>query len=119
MLDELSTFFLAGMKTVQLTTANTMMFLAQNLDIKQRLLSEIMPVIREVKENIVEDFTYDKVQEFDFFYLLILCCNSGLSLLFLSLSTCALEKMLQSTIYFQKSKKMFVICMQAFQNDVT
>jgi len=66
MLDELCTFFLAGMKTVQLTTANTLMFLAQNPDINQRILSEIMPVMEEVKENILVNMTYEKVQEFDF-----------------------------------------------------
>ena len=35
--DELGTFFFAGMKTVQMTTANTLMFLAQNPDLKERL----------------------------------------------------------------------------------
>jgi len=45
MLDELSTFFLAGMKTIALSTANTLMFLAQNPGLKQRLIGEITPVI--------------------------------------------------------------------------
>ena len=61
MLDELCTFFLAGMKTVQLTTANTLMFLAQNPHINQRMMSEIMPVMEEVKDNILENMTYEKV----------------------------------------------------------
>jgi cytochrome P450 len=66
MLDELGTFFFAGMKTVQMSTANTLMFLAQNPDLKERLLNEIMPVMTEVKDNILEKLTYSKVQDFDF-----------------------------------------------------
>ena len=61
MLDELSTFFLAGMKTVQLTTANTIMYLAELPEFRQRLLNEITPVMQAVAENIIEDLTYEKV----------------------------------------------------------
>lgn len=49
MIDELCTFFLAGMKTIQLTTANLIMYLTQNPDIKQRLLGETMPVVAKAK----------------------------------------------------------------------
>jgi len=60
-IDELCTFFLAGMKTIQLTTANLIMYITQHPDIKQRLLDETMPVVEKVKENIVDDLTYDAV----------------------------------------------------------
>ena len=61
MIDELSTFFLAGMKTIQLTTANTIMYLAELPEFRQRLLNEITPVMQAVAENIIEDLTYEKV----------------------------------------------------------
>ena len=49
MVDELATFFLAGMKTVQLTTANLIMYLCQHHEIKQKFLNETMPVIESAK----------------------------------------------------------------------
>ena len=49
MIDELCTFFLAGMKTIQLTTANLIMYLAQNPEMKQRLLDETMPVVEAAR----------------------------------------------------------------------
>jgi len=58
-IDELCTFFLAGMKTIQLTTANLIMYITQHPDIKQRLLDETMPAVDKAKFNIVEDLTYD------------------------------------------------------------
>lgn len=61
MLDELSTFFLAGMKTIQLTTANTIMYLTELPELRERLLNEITPVMQAAAENIIEDLTYEKV----------------------------------------------------------
>jgi cytochrome P450 len=49
MIDELCTFFLAGMKTIQLTTANLIMYLTQNPEMKQRLLDETMPVVEAAR----------------------------------------------------------------------
>jgi cytochrome P450 len=47
-LDELITFFIAGMKTIQSTTTNLMLLLEMNPSSKKRLLDEIMPAIEKV-----------------------------------------------------------------------
>lgn len=66
MIDELCTFFLAGMKTIQLTTANLIMYLTQVPEYKKKFLDETMPSVEAAKENIVEELTYETVSEFQY-----------------------------------------------------
>jgi cytochrome P450 len=66
-IEEIITFFLAGFKTIQVTTANLICYLDQNKDVKKRLLDEILPVVEAAKDNIVEKLDYESV--FDLEYL--------------------------------------------------
>jgi cytochrome P450 len=51
-IDELLTFFVAGMKTIQTTTTNFICYLEMYPEIKARLLTEIIPPVQKVKANI-------------------------------------------------------------------
>lgn len=66
--DELCTFFFAGMKTVQVSTANTICYLDANPDVKKKLLEEILPVVEAVKDDIVEKLDYETVMDFDYLH---------------------------------------------------
>jgi cytochrome P450 len=65
-IDEVITFFLAGMKTIQISTTNLIYYLTKHQDIKRKLLAEILPPLEKVKDNIVEDFTYDTVMKYEY-----------------------------------------------------
>jgi cytochrome P450 len=65
-IDEIITFFLAGMKTIQVTTTNMMYYLTKHPEHKAKLLTEILPPVEAAKNNIVEDFNYDTVMEFEY-----------------------------------------------------
>jgi cytochrome P450 len=66
MIDEVITFFLAGMKTIQISTTNLIYHLAKNPAIKARLLKEILPCVEKAMGNIVEDMTYESVMDFTY-----------------------------------------------------
>jgi cytochrome P450 len=63
-IDEIITFFLAGMKTIQVSTTNLIYYMTMNPEMKEKLLSEILPPVEEVKDNIVEGLSYDTVMDF-------------------------------------------------------
>ena len=42
-IDEIITFFFAGMKTIQVSTTNLIYYLTKHQDIKKKLLREILP----------------------------------------------------------------------------
>ena len=65
-IDELLTFFVAGMKTIQTTTTNLLCYLEMQPEIKARLMREILPPVENVKKNIQEGLDYEKVMEFDY-----------------------------------------------------
>lgn len=50
--DELFGFFLAGMKTVQITTTNLIYYLTKHDDIRAKLMKEILPVVDAAKNDI-------------------------------------------------------------------
>ena len=64
MIDEILTFFLAGMKTIQISTTNLIYYLTKHPEIKQKLMSEIRPPVNLVKNNIVDGLSYDTVMDF-------------------------------------------------------
>lgn len=66
--DEIITFFLAGMKTVQITTTNLIMYLDNLPEIKQKLLHEILPAVEAVKDDIVEKLEYETVMDFEYLH---------------------------------------------------
>lgn len=74
-IDEIISFFLAGMKTIQISTTNLVYYLTKHPEIKDKLLKEILPVVKSCEGNLVEDLTYDKVMEFDYFQM---CFNEVL-----------------------------------------
>jgi cytochrome P450 len=57
-IDEIITFFLAGMKTIQVTTTNLIYYLSVNPEIKAKLLGEI-----KVTDG---DLNYEQVMEFEY-----------------------------------------------------
>lgn len=65
-IDEIVTFFFAGMKTIQISTTNLIYYLTKHQDIKAKLLKEILPPVEKAKNNIVEDLEYDTVMEFEY-----------------------------------------------------
>ena len=65
-IDEIFTFFLAGMKTIQVSTTNLIYYLTKHPEFKQKLLAEILPPLKESLDNL----TYDRATEFDY----LQCC---------------------------------------------
>jgi cytochrome P450 len=65
-IDEIISFFLAGMKTIQISTTNLIYYLTKYPEIKRKLLSEILPPLEKVADNIVEDFSYDTVMDYEY-----------------------------------------------------
>lgn len=64
--NEVFTFFLAGMKTIQISTTNLIFYMNKHPEFKRKLLSEILPPIEAVKGDIVEGLTYDTVMEYEY-----------------------------------------------------
>ena len=65
-MDELFAFFLAGFKTIQISTTNLIYYLTKHPEIKAILMDEILPPVEKVKENILEGLNYDTVMEFEY-----------------------------------------------------
>lgn len=65
-IDEMLTFFAAGMGTIRSTTTNLICYMAMNPTLKSQLLQEILPVVKEAKENIVDRLSYESVMDLDF-----------------------------------------------------
>ena len=57
--------FLAGLKTVQISTTNLVHRMLTNPEICEKLMSEIRPPLDACKGQIQEKFTYDTAMEFD------------------------------------------------------
>jgi len=74
-IDEVVTFFLACMKTIQISTTNLIYYLTKHQNIKEKLLKEILPPVEAVKDNLIEDFTLDTVTDFEY---LSNCYNESL-----------------------------------------
>lgn len=66
MIDEIFTFFIAGMKTIQVSTTNMFYYLHKHPEIKQKLLDQIRPPVQKVADDIVNGLDYDTVMEFDY-----------------------------------------------------
>lgn len=65
-IDEIYTFFFAGMKTVQVTTTNLIYYLTKHPEFKKKLLAEILPPVEKVQHDILNLFDYDTVMEFEY-----------------------------------------------------
>jgi cytochrome P450 family 6 len=68
-------FFVAGMKTIQISTMNTIYYTTRHAEYGAKLLEEVYPVLEKASNNIVEDLDYDSVQEFEY---LQQCYNESL-----------------------------------------
>lgn len=66
--DEIVTFFVAGFKTIQISTTNLIYYLHKHPEIKEKLLKEILPPVEAAKDNIVEKLDYDTVMEFEYLH---------------------------------------------------
>lgn len=67
-IDEIITFFFAGMKTIQTSTTNLIYYLTKHQDIKAKLMKEILPPVEQAaaKGSVLDNFDYDTVMEFDY-----------------------------------------------------
>jgi len=52
-IDEILTFFFAGMKTIVVSTTNLIYYMTQNPEIKTKMLSEVLPPLEQVSENLL------------------------------------------------------------------
>lgn len=66
MIDEIFTFFLAGMKTIQVSSTNLIYYLTKHPEFKSTLLQEILPPVERVSDNIVDGLEYETVMEFEY-----------------------------------------------------
>lgn len=73
-IDEMITFFAAGMKTIQVSSSNTVYYLTKHDDIRKKVLAEILPPVEKVKDNIKDGLTYETVQDFDYFTMVYKEC---------------------------------------------
>lgn len=69
------TFFLAGMKTIQISTTNLIYYLTKHQVYKDKLLKEILPPVEKAKDNLIEDLTLETVSDFEY---LTQCYNESL-----------------------------------------
>ena len=58
-IDEILTFFFAGMKTIQISTTNLVYHVVKNKAIREKLLTEI-------RLKTIDDLTYEKAMEFEY-----------------------------------------------------
>ena len=66
-IDEVLTFFFAGMKTIQISTTNLVYQVVKNKHIREKLMSEIRPAVDDAASgNIIESLTYETVMEFEY-----------------------------------------------------
>jgi cytochrome P450 len=68
MIDEIITFFIAGMKTIQISSTNLIYYMTKNPEMRAKLLKEILPPVEKAKQNIVEELTYDTVMDFTYLF---------------------------------------------------
>ena len=47
------------MRTIQISTTNTLYYLNMHPAYKQKLLDEVIPVVEKVKDNLLDGFTYE------------------------------------------------------------
>lgn len=64
--DEIFGFFMAGMKTIQISTTNMIYQLTKNPEVKAKLMEEVLPAVEKVSDNIIEGLSYDTVMEFEY-----------------------------------------------------
>jgi cytochrome P450 len=72
-IDELVTFFLAGMKTIQISTTNLIYYLTKYPDIRAKLMNEIRPPLDKLTN--LEELSYEEVMDFEY---LAMCYNESL-----------------------------------------
>jgi cytochrome P450 len=64
-IDDIITFFAAGMRTITVSTTNTIVHLLKNPEWYSRVLKEISPALSAAQGNVVQDLSYEKVMEFN------------------------------------------------------
>lgn len=74
-IDEIITFFLAGMKTIQISTTNLIYFMTKHPEYKAKLEKEVLPAVESAKSDIVNNLEYETVMEFEY---LQMCYNEAL-----------------------------------------
>ena len=65
MVDEIVTFFFAGMKTIQISTTNLIYNLTKHPEIRAKLFEEIRPPVDKLKGR-THELDYETVMEFDY-----------------------------------------------------
>ena len=72
---EIFQFFLAGAKTIQISTTNLFYYFEKHQDYKAKMLAEVLPAVEAAKTDFVKKLEYDTVQDFDY---LSWCFNESL-----------------------------------------
>ena len=65
-IDEILTFFFAGMKTIQISTTNLVYQVVKNKNNRETLMREIRPKVEAVSGDTIGKLTYDTVMEFEY-----------------------------------------------------
>ena len=66
MIDEIFTFFFAGMKTIQISSTNLLYYLTKHQEYREKLMKEIRPPVDAVKNDVVKGLTYETVMELNY-----------------------------------------------------
>ena len=114
--DEILTFFMAGMKTIQVATANLIMYMTLNPAIRNRMLEEVSPALAEAGKDIVEGLAFEQVMNFDY---LQRCFNESLRIepsLPITSSQCFDRDVKINGVTFP-AHQAFVIGIQAIHHD--
>jgi cytochrome P450 len=64
--DEIITVFFAGMKTIQVSSANLIYHVLKNKDIRIKLLDEIRPPLDALGDDIVSRFSFQTAMDFEY-----------------------------------------------------
>jgi cytochrome P450 len=64
--DEMFSFFLAGMKTIQLTTVNLCYYVTKHKEVRDKLLAEVIPPLENCADNILDGFDYETAMDFEY-----------------------------------------------------
>lgn len=57
------------MKTVQISTANTICYLDMYPEVKKKLLDEILPPVEAAKDDIPKNLDYETVMDLDYLHM--------------------------------------------------
>ena len=67
-IDEILSFFAAGVKTIHLSSTNLIWSMSKNPDMKEKLLAEVIPAVEAAKDDIANKLDYNTVMDFEYLH---------------------------------------------------